>query len=146
MAAPTVRGDKSHIRILRNGVQVDWQEILSFDDAAESQHHKSHYVGKERPETDVFEMGYGGTINGEIRNDVVDQLMQEIRTARKSGVATPVVNIMVYQRYPDGALDGSAGKTVLFTDVQFTEGGHIGGAPEKTTKSLTFTAADKILL
>lgn len=142
----SVRGDKSHIRILKNGKTVEWFEITSFDEADESQPHKSFYVGERKPEVDIFEMGYGGTINGEIKNEVVDALMQEVRTARNSGVGIPEISVQIYQRYPDGAMNGQAGRTTIFTDVQFISSGHIGGASEKTTKSLTFTAGDKILV
>ena len=144
--ASSVRGDKSHVRIIKNGQTVEWFEITSFDDSDESQHHKSYYVGERKPETDVFEMGYGGTINGEVKNEVIEELMQEVRIARNRGFGIPQINLQIYQRYNDGALNGQEGRTIVFTDVQFTSSGHIGGAAEKTTKTLTFTASDKILM
>ena len=142
----SIRGDKGHVRIIKNGQEVAWFEITSVDDADESQHVKSHYVGRKRPETDVFEMGYNGTITGEVKNEVVDALMEEVRVARKSGVAIPQIAIMVYMEYPDGAINGQAGRTTIFTDVQFTSSGHLGGATEKVTKTLQFSAADKKLI
>ena len=141
----SIRGDKGHVRIIKNGEQVAWFEVTGLNSQEDTQLTESHYCGSKKPETDALMMGWSGTINGEVKNDAVEQLILEIRQARRSGVGLPQVNILYHEEYPDGALDGSNGKTFLFTDAELVYGGrNAAGAPDKITKSLNFKASDAL--
>lgn len=143
----SIRGDKSHVRIIRNGQPELIYSITGMDVTENSQTIQSYYAGQTQSETDVLMMGFSGSIQVEVKNDGIDVLIDAVRAARNSGSAVPQVTITVYEEYPDGALDGSTGKGFLYTDVQLTLGGsRLGGATEKLTKSLNFTCSDKVLI
>ena len=138
----TIRGDKNHVRILKNGAQVDWQEITSITDGETSQFQENYFCGRENPEVDVLMMGFEGTINGLVLNSAIDALIQEIRDARKARVALPEINIIYVEQYPN-----NTSTTFLFTDVQLIFANrNAGGANEKVTKSISFKASDKRIL
>ena len=140
--ATAIRGDKSHVRILKDGQPVDWQEITNIQDGETSQYIEDHYCGRKKPEVDVLMMGYEGTINGLVKNANIDILMQEIRDARKSGVSLPQINIVYVEQYDD-----APSRTFLFTDVQLIFSNRTGaGANEKVTKTVSFKASDKRVL
>ena len=143
--AASIRGDKNHVRILKNGEQVAWFEITNVDSSEDSQNIESYFCGQREPETDTLMMGYSGTIQGEVKNDAVDQLIQEIRDARKSGVALPSVQLLIHEEYGDEA--GTPATTFLYTDVQLTYGSHrFAGMQEKVQKTLNFKASDRRII
>lgn len=138
--AASIRGDKGHVRILKNGEIVSWFELTSFDVQEDSQNTESYYVGRKKPETDKNQMGWSGSMAGEVKNAEVDLLIQEINDALNAGVQPPQINLVLVEEYPDG---GNA-STHVFTDVQLVYASrHQGGVQEKITKSLNFRAADK---
>ena len=141
----SIRGDKNHVRIIKDGQQIAWLEMTRIDASEDSQNTESYYCGKKEPETDTLMMGFSGQIVGEVKNQAVDLLIHEIRTARKSGVALPQVSIIEYEEYPDGGVNGEPGQTFLYTDVQFifSPGKSAGGANEKVTKGLSFKSSDR---
>jgi len=141
----SIRGDKGHVRIVRNGQQIAWFEVTGLDSQEDTQLTESYYCGSKNPESDGLMMGWSGSVTGEVKNNAVESLIMEIRQARKSGVALPQVNIIYHEEYPDGGVDGGNGATYLFTDVQLTYGGRrAAGAPEKITKTLNFKASDMV--
>ena len=59
----SIRGDKGHVRILRDGAVVAISEITDIDFSENSQEHESYYVGQSKPETDVLTMGWNGSFS-----------------------------------------------------------------------------------
>lgn len=150
----SIRGDKGSIRILKNGQPVPILEIVSIDFAEESQQTKTYYCGRRDPETDVLPMGWNGSLTVEVKNDALDALMQEIDEARRAGVASPAIAILIYEAYPDGTsgsgqlglAENEDGRATIFTDVQLTYSNRRqGGVQEKIMKTLSFSASRKIL-
>ena len=143
----SIRGDKQHIRILKDGEQVALFTVTGFDHSEDSQNIESYYAGQREPETDTLMMGFSGSMTTEVKNEVVEALIQEIRDARKSGSALPQVQIVVSEIYPDGSLNGNPGASFLFTDVQLIYSSRrAGGANEKIVKTLSFKAADMVIV
>lgn len=139
MALPLpIRGDKCKVRILKDGAQVAYADVDNITHSETSQFIEHNLVGEKKPRVDVYMMGYEGTINGLVTNNSIDVLIQEIRDARKAGVALPVINILYTESYPDGTT-----QVFLFTDVQLTLSNRSSaGANEPITKSLAFKASD----
>ena len=138
MATLPIRGDKSQVRILRDGAQVAWGELANITYGETSQYVEHNLIGEKKPRVDVLMMGFEGTINGLVTNASIDRLIQEIRDARKSGVSLPVVDILYTESYPDGT-----NQTFLFVEVQLMLSNRSGaGANEPITKSISFKASD----
>lgn len=143
MAILPIRGDKSQVRILENGAQVAWGELANITYGETSQYIEHNLIGEKKPRVDVLMMGFEGTINGLVINASIDRLIQRIRDARKSGVATPVINILYTEQYP--ANEGN--QTFLFVDVQLMLSNRsAAGANEAISKSISFKASDLRLL
>ena len=137
-----IRGDKAHVRILKDGAQVGVNELLNITYSETSQKIEHHLVGEKKPRVDVQMMGFEGTLNGIVLTPDLDQLIQEIRDARKSGVSLPVINIIYVIQYHNAQT-----RTFLFTDVQLILGSKsMGGAPEPLTRNINFSASDVRLL
>ena len=71
----SIRGDKNHVRIYKDGQPVAWFEITNIDENEDSQNTESYYCGEKVGETDTLMMGWSGTITGEVKNEAVDQLI-----------------------------------------------------------------------
>lgn len=138
MADLPIRGDKSHVRILKDGAQVAWAELTNMTHGETSEYIEHNLIGERKPRVDVLMMGFEGTINGLVTNNSIDVLIQEIRDARKAGVSLPVINILYTELYPGGQQ-----QTFLFTDVQLMLSNRsASGANEPITKSISFKASD----
>lgn len=137
-----IRGDKSQLRILRDGEQIAWTHLTNITESETSQYIEHHLIGHKKPLVDVLMMGFEGQINGLVVNPEIDRLIQEIRDARKAGVALPEINIVYTEKYQDGRI-----QTFLFTDVQIMLANRTGGGEnEPITKAISFKASDKRLL
>ena len=138
--AASIRGEKAHVRILENGQIVDWFELTGFDFQEDSQNTESYYLGRKKPETDKLQMGWSGSLTGEVKSAVVDELIQRINDAVNAGVQPPAISLVLIEEYPDTASDS----THVFTDVQLIYSNRRqAGVNEKISKTLTFRAADK---
>lgn len=138
--AASIRGEKGLVRILKNGEIVSWFELTGFDCQEDSQTTESYYIGRKKPETDKFQMGWSGTLTGEVKNAEIDLLVQEINDALNSGVQPPQISIVLVEQYPDT----QSSSTHVFTDVQIVYANRRqSGVQEKISKTINFRAADK---
>ena len=139
MALP-IRGDKSQVRILVNAQPVAWTELTNMTFNESTQPREYHYIGRRLPVEDAMMMGFEGQITGLVTNSSIDDVIQSIRAARKSGVNLPVVNIVYSEQYENGTT-----ATFMFTDVQLILANRTGaGADEPISKAVSFKAADLI--
>ena len=142
MVAVPIRGDKSQVVILRDGQQIAWTHLTNMTHSETSQFIEHHLIGHKKPVVDVLMMGYEGQINGLVVNAEIDRLIQEIRDARKAGVAVPVINIVYTERYPNGTI-----QTFYFEGVQLMLANRSGGGEnEPITKAISFKADDARLI
>ena len=132
-----IRGDKSHIRILKDGQPTAWSEATNMTYGEVSQFINDHYCGRKDPEVDVLTMGYEGSINFLVKDDSVDVLMAEIKAARDAGVALPTIDIIYVEQYPGGAQT-----SFHFIGVELILANRTSaGSDQKITKSLNFKAS-----
>ena len=133
-----IRGDKSQVRILRDGQQIAWTYLTNLTYNETSRIDEHYPIGRKKPIIETLQMGWEGQMNGLVINSDIDRMLQDLRDANRSGVAVPVMNIVYTERYPDGSIE-----TFLFTGVKFILGNRAaGGANETITKTVNFKADD----
>ena len=69
--AVSIRGDKEHVRILRDGATVGIYEITNVSIREDAQVTDSLYVGAKKNEPDKAQMGWSGSFEMEVKNSEI---------------------------------------------------------------------------
>lgn len=137
----SVRGDKYHARILRDGALVDENTITGFDQREDSQISDSLYMGAKKNQPDKAQMGWSMSFNMEVKNANIDYLIQDYNEAQRANVTVPSITVVIITELPGGEF-----KQFTFPDcVPILESEQASGIQDKVTRSLSFKSRDRIV-
>lgn len=137
----SIRGHQAQIKLLKGGQPTDILSLTRFEASQDSTFIRSHYVGAAIPEGDQSQEGWSGSMDLEVKDAKVDDLIDALVTQNLSGVGVDEVSIIDTENYPDGQ-----SRTYVYFDVQVKMSKSQPGQTEKVTKRLDWQASGRIPL
>ena len=137
----SIRGHNTSIKFLKNGQQVGFANVTKFDVNQDSSFMRSNYVGQALPEGDQSQDGWSGSMDTEVKDAAIDDLIDALVTQNLSGIGVDEVNIVDTERYADGTQ-----RSYVYIDVQAKMSKSQAGSNAKVTKRLDFQASGRIKL
>jgi len=138
---PSIRGHQGKIKLFKNGGPTGVINILSADVNQDSSFSRSFYVGQTIPEGDQSIEGWSGSMDLEVKDASVDEMIDSIVAGNLAGVGADEMSVLIEEHYPDG----TSSKYVYF-DCQMKMSKRVGGMNEKQTKRVEFQASGRIAL
>lgn len=138
MPAPSIRGHQGRIRVLRNGGDSEIQYMTSVDVNQDSTFSRSNYVGNPLPEGDQSIEGWSGTMEMEVKDAKVDELIDALVSGNLAGIGVEDIAFIVDEYYTDGTLS-----SYVYFDVQMRMSKRVAGLTEKQTKRLDWQASGR---
>lgn len=132
----SIRGHQTALKLFRNGQQVELLTITSFDANMESSFNRAYYVGNPVGEGDQSVEGWSGTIEVEVKDATVDDMIDALITQNLNGVEVDEATIVDTEFYADGT-----SATYVYSDVQFKMSKRQSGLQEKVSKRLDWQAS-----
>ena len=137
--AASIRGHMGSIKVFKDGGNQSIVNVTKYDANQDSTFSRTFYVGKAVPEGDQTIEGWSGSIDCEVKNAEIDNLIDALVTDNLVGVGVASYSLQLEERYPD---DTQA--IWVFFDCQFKMGRSQGGLNEKVTKKLDFQASGRL--
>ena len=138
---PSIRGHQGKIKLFANGAPTGVINILSADVNQDSSFSRAFYVGNTIGEGDQSIEGWSGSMDLEVKDASVDEMIDSIVAGNLAGVGADEMSVLIEEHYPDG----TTSKYVYF-DVQMKMSKRVGGMNEKQTKRVEFQASGRIAL
>lgn len=137
--AAAIKGHQTALKIFRNGQQVANIPITKFSVNQDASFSRAFYVGNPIGEGDQSIEGWSGSIDAEVKNAAIDDLIDAVVTGNQNGLGVEEVTIVDVEFYTDGT-----SSTYVYSDIQLKMGKSAGGLNEKVTKKLDFQASTRI--
>jgi hypothetical protein len=129
------RGHQGFLKIYRKGKDVKVARVVSAEANQDSDFLRNWYVGAAVAEGDQVQLGWSGTIECEVSDAELDNLIDAIITQNLSGVGIEDVVLVLGESYNDGQAS-----TYAYSDMQLRMSKRIAGATEKITKRLDWAS------
>ena len=137
----TIRGHQAIFKFYQDGQEVVIDSITKVDVNQDAQHSKHVYVGNPIPERDTQYLGWNGSFEMEVRNDVIEKFMDALIAGNLNGIGVSDYTFIIRELYPDGTQSSYA-----YTDVVFSMARTQGGMDTKVMKTINFEAGTRIPL
>jgi hypothetical protein len=138
MSTPSIRGHQGRIDFFENGALAGIANITSVDITQDSSFMRSYYVGKPEPEGDQAVEGWSGSVDAEVKDAIVDKLIDGLVTNNLNGIGISDYSLTTTEFYADGT-----SQTYVYYDVQLKMSKKQSGLNEKMTKRLEFQASGR---
>lgn len=139
--AASIRGHMGFIKLFKNGGEQDIVNITSFEANQDSTFQRTFYVGKATPEGDQTIEGWSGSLDLEVKNAEVDDLIDALVTDNLNGVGVADYSMQLQEQYPDGTQ-----AIWVYFDCQFKMSKSMSGLNEKQTKRIEFQSSGRLRL
>jgi len=141
MANPSIRGHKGQFKLFENGQLSNIVDITSVSVSQDSSFSRTMYVGRALPEGDQSIEGWSGSIDLEVKDAAVDDLIDALVTNKLNGIGVSDYTFLSIEEYSDGSR-----RSYVYFDVQWKMSKTNGGLTDKITKSMEFQASGRIKL
>lgn len=138
MPSPSIRGHQGRVKVLRNGGDAKIVHLTSVDVNQDSTFQRSFYVGQAVPEGDQSIEGWSGSMELEVKDPSVDELIDGMVSGQLAGIGVEDVALLIDEYYPDGTLS-----SYVYFDCQFRMSKRVPGQTEKQTKRLDWQASGR---
>ncbi len=138
MANPSIRGHQGKIAFFQDGAQVDLVNLTSVDITQESTFMRSKYVGSPEPEGDQAMDGWTGSVDAEVKDSAIDDLIDALTTNNLNGIGISDYSFVSTELYGNGTT-----KSWVYYDCQFKMSKKQEGLQSKITKKLDFQASGR---
>lgn len=138
---PSIRGHQGKIKLFKSGQPTGVINITSADISQDSTFSRSMYVGNQLPEGDQTIEGWSGSLDLEVKDSKVDDMIDAIIGNNLAGVGADEMTLLVEELYPDGQ-----SSAYVYFDCQFKMSKRVAGLNEKQTKRIDFQASGRIKL
>lgn len=139
--AASIRGHQAVFKMYVNGGEVVLDTITNVSVNMDSSFSRSEYVGQPLSEGDQSIQGWSGSLDMEVKNDVVEQMMDALITNNLNGIGVSDYTFITTEKYPDGTQ-----ASYVYFDCQFSLSKSQSGLSDKVTKSLSFQASGRVRL
>jgi hypothetical protein len=137
----SIRGHQGLFKVFENGSEVVIDTITNVSVNQDSNFMRSMYVGNPLPEGDQSIEGWSGSIDMEVKNDVVDQFIDGLVTNNLNGIGVSDYTFITTENYPDGS-----SASYVYFDCQWSMSKSQSGLSDKMTKTLNFQASGRVRL
>ncbi len=137
----SIRGHQGTLKFFKNGGE---QAIIAITKASvnqDSTFSRAMYVGARLPEGDQTMDGWSGSLDCEVKDSVMDELIDALVTDNLNGIGVADYTMVLQENYGDGQLS-----SYVYFDMQFKMSKSQGGLNEKITKKLDFQASGRLPL
>ena len=134
--AASIRGHQTQVKLFNNGSQVNLLTVTRFEANQDSSMSRSFYVGNPVGEGDQTIEGWSGSLECEVKDASVDQLIDAIVTQNLAGVGATEFTIVDTEFYTNGTK-----QSYVYSDVQMMMSKSQAGLNEKVTKRLQWQAS-----
>ena len=141
MVNPSIRGHKGQFKLFENGQLSNIVDITSVSVSQDSSFSRTMYVGRALPEGDQSIEGWSGSIDLEVKDAAVDDLIDALVTNNLNGIGVSDYTFLSIEEYSDGSR-----RSYVYFDVQWKMSKTNGGLTDKITKSMEFQASGRIKL
>lgn len=137
----SIRGHQGQIKFFKNGGDLEIVNLTKVDINQDSTFSRSMYVGAPVPEGDQAIEGWSGSVEAEVKDAILDEMIDALVTDNLNGVGVADYTFVTTENYPDGS-----SKSYVYFDVQMKMSKSQAGLNEKMTKKLDFQASGRIAL
>lgn len=137
----SIRGHQGQIKFFKNGGDLEIVNLTKVDINQDSTFSRSMYVGAPVPEGDQAIEGWSGSVEAEVKDAILDEMIDALVTDNLNGVGVADYTFVTTESYPDGS-----SKSYVYFDVQMKMSKSQAGLNEKMTKKLDFQASGRIAL
>lgn len=138
---PSIRGHQGKLKLFKNGTPANILNIVSYDVSQDSDFSRAFYVGNKIGEGDQSILGWSGSMELEIKDSAVDELIDSLISGNLEGIGVDEVTMIAEEQYPDGQITA-----YVYYDMQLKMSKKSGGMNEKQTKRLDFQASGRTIL
>lgn len=135
----SIRGHKTRMEFIQDGQEQVVDTITGFQVNQDSSFMRSEYVGNPVPEGDQAIQGFSGSLDMEVKNDLIERVVDAMITNNLNGIGVSDYQLIDTEEYPDGTQ-----ATYAYFDVQFKLSKTASGLSEKVTKKLDWQASGRI--
>lgn len=137
--AASIRGHSGLFKVFENGAEHIFDTITSVSVNQDSSFSRSEYVGNPVPEGDQSLLGWSGSFDMEVKNDVADAFIDNLVTNNLNGIGVSDYTFITTELYPDGT-----SASYVYFDCQFSLSKSQSGLSDKITKSMNFQASGRL--
>ena len=137
----SIRGHQGLFKLYENGQERVIDTITNVSVNQDSSFSRSRYVGNPVPEGDQSIDGWSGSLDMEVKDDSVDQLIDALVTNNLNGIGVSDYTFLTTENYPNGT-----SASYVYFDVQWSMSKSQGGLDAKMTKTLNFQASGRLRL
>ena len=137
----SIRGHQTSLKITKNGGDTDIVDVTRFEFNQDSTFSRTNYLGRPVAEGDQTQEGWSGSMDMEVKDETVDDMIDAMITENLAGLGIEEINILHTENYADGTT-----KSWVYFDMQFKMSGTNAGLTEKNTKRLEWQASGRIPL
>jgi hypothetical protein len=137
----SIRGHQGLFKVFENGSEVVIDTITSVSVNQDSNFIRSMYVGNPIPEGDQSIEGWSGSIDMEVKSDVVDAFIDGLVNNNLNGIGVSDYTFITTENYPDGS-----SASYVYFDCQWSMTKSQSGLSDKMTKTLNFQASGRVRL
>lgn len=141
MANPSIRGHKGQFKLFENGQLSNIVDITSVSVSMDSSFQRTMYVGRPLSEGDQSIEGWSGSIDLEVKDAAVDELIDALITNNLNGIGVSDYTFLTVEEYGDGTR-----ASYVYFDVQWKMSKSQSGLSDKMTKSMEFQASGRTRL
>jgi hypothetical protein len=137
----SIRGHQGQIKFFKNSGDVELVNLTKVDINQDSTFSRAFYVGQGVPEGDQSMEGWSGSVEAEVKDSKMDELIDGLITDNLNGIGVADYTFVHTENYADGT-----NKSYVYFDVQMKMSKSQGGLNEKMTKKLDFQASGRLAL
>jgi hypothetical protein len=137
----SIRGHQGQFKIFQDGALQNIVNITKVDINQKSDFIQSNYVGNPVPEGDQTIMGFEGSVDLEVKDDVVDTFIDALITNNLNGIGVSDYTFISTENYADGRTS-----SYVYFDCQFKMSKSQEGLQSKMTKKLDFQCSGRVKL
>jgi hypothetical protein len=136
-----IRGHQASLKLFKNGQPAGIVNVTSFDINQDSDFSRAFYVGNKMGEGDQSVLGWSGSIDCEVKDNAVDEMIDSIIAGNQAGIGVDEITLVTEEQYPNGT-----SASYVYYDMQLKMSKKTGGMNEKVTKRLDFQASGRQIL
>jgi hypothetical protein len=137
----SIRGHNGQIKFFKNGGDLGIVNLTKVSIQQDSSFMRSFYVGAPVPEGDQAFEGWSGSVDAEVKDAVLDEMIDALVTDNLNGIGVGDYTFVHTENYANGTT-----KSYVYFDCQFKMSKDQGGLNEKMTKKLDFQASGRLAL
>lgn len=137
----SLRGHQGQVKFFKNGKEVLLAAITKVDANQDSTFSRAHYVGQRIPEGDQAIDGWSGSVDMEVKDSALDDMIDELVTDNQNGIGVADYTMVISENYGDGQTSSH-----VYYDLQLKMSKTMAGLNDKMTKKLDFQASGRLAL